>query len=73
MALERRVRGILTFCQKSAPMFPLLLRHGFVTNPFGRGPASGRIPVCVYGQSSNVPAFRSPDVWRIDPLDHDSY
>ncbi|WP_300974835.1 GNAT family N-acetyltransferase [Sphingomonas sp. LHG3406-1] len=67
---KRRGKGLLTFCQRGSSLHKLLARHGFLRNPFSKGPASDKLPLITYGQCPWKDEERG---WSITPFDHDSY
>ena len=73
MVLAKRLKGLLTFCQRARDCEARLKRHGFLRNDFGRGPASQRIPFITYTRDRTAADLQRPEAWDITPFDHDSY
>lgn len=73
MVVAKRLRGLLSFCQRGRDFEVRLKRHGFLRNDFGRGPASQRIPFITYTPDRMAADLQQPDAWDITPFDHDSY
>jgi len=63
-----RMKGLLTWGSARSDFADRLRRHLFLTNPFGRGPASLRTPLISYGTEP----FDPDCPWAVAPLDHDS-
>lgn len=62
-------KGVLTWSSPASPMAQALRRGGYLRNPFGRGPASHRVPLISYGRHPDGRWMRD---LPISPLDHDS-
>ena len=67
--LSPRGKGLISFAQPGSPFAEMLSRYGFLRNPFGRGPASGGLPLISFGD--HPPG--APAAWAVSPFDHDSY
>jgi hypothetical protein len=73
-ASEPGSKGVLTFAQTTGTFARSLRRHGYLSNPFKRGPATARIPFITYGPAG-IPGGQpgAARAWDISPIDHDSY
>lgn len=64
--------GIVCFSQRDSPYSRELARHGFLRNPFGRGPLSAQIPFIFYSTQEKMDALMNPSHWAINAFDHDA-
>jgi hypothetical protein len=65
-------KGLLTMCQRGGVLDRQLRRYWFLRNDLGRGPASARTPMIVFGKPP-APEAEGPAGWDVTPVDFDSY
>lgn len=66
-------KGIVIFAQRHRDLAARLLRHGFVTNPFRRGPLHRPLPFMVYwAAATDIERYGKACAWSTTPWDHDA-
>lgn len=65
-------KGIVAFVQEKSDYATLLKKHGFISNPLGKGPLSEKVPFILFAEVVKLSACQKPDLWRINSFDHDS-
>lgn len=70
---ERKLRGIVHFCQVSSTYAGILKRHWFVTNPFRKGPISFRVPFMLLCDEQTYQQYKDSNNWNLNSYDHDAH
>jgi hypothetical protein len=71
--LKRKLKGIITFSQERTMFSEMLLRNGFIKNPFRFGPMREKLPFMVYTDKKTISDINDPYIWSIRPFDHDAF
>jgi hypothetical protein len=69
---KNKYKGIVSFCQENGFQSRLLKKSLFVSNPFRRGPLSGKFPFLIYADEATMEKYSDPDKWIITGYDHDA-
>jgi hypothetical protein len=69
---EKKLKGIVAFCQEKSAYSDELKKYGFISNPFKRGPLSERTPFIFYAGNKQLEKYNLPFKWLINSFDHDA-
>ena len=70
--VRNNYKGIIAFCQEDGDQSRQLKKSGFVSNPFKKGPLSGRPPFLIYGDEETMAKFSDAAKWSITAYDYDA-
>lgn len=69
---EKKLKGIVAFCQEKSAYSEELKKYGFISNPFKKGPLSERTPFIFYAGKMQLEKYNHPFKWLINSFDHDA-
>jgi len=72
MVVNKKMKGIVSFCKKNGKEDQVLKSAGFINNPFNFGPLHTKTPFIFYSDEENQDFFSNSKLWLIDAYDHDS-
>jgi hypothetical protein len=70
--VEKRLKGIISFCQENGIDSRELKKLGFVANPFKKGPLAERVPFIFFAPEGEMKGYLNATDWQITSYDHDS-
>ncbi|HKC37284.1 MAG TPA: GNAT family N-acetyltransferase [Chitinophagaceae bacterium] len=70
--VKNNYKGIIAFCQERGLQSRQLKKGGFMSNPFKKGPLSGKSPFLLYGDDAIMTKFSDPDKWSVTAYDYDA-
>lgn len=65
-------KGIVSFIQENSNSSNILLKYGFISNPFNQGPLHEKVPFIFYASEDEMNLFKTPKKWQINSFDHDA-
>ncbi len=69
---ERKLKGVVSFCQENSSFADWLRHLGFFYNPFSWGFLSDKACFILYSDSNLINKYKNPDNWSINSYDHDA-
>ena len=69
---QRKLKGVVAFCQEGGADYKVLRESGFMLNPFKRGPLSLVVPFIFYSSDSEMERWNSQEHWQVRTYDHDA-
>ena len=65
-------RGIIAYCQENGRFASQLKQHGFISNPFHKGPLKERTPFIFYSTEEIMNKYADAAKWEVTSYDHDA-
>jgi hypothetical protein len=65
-------KGIVAFCKEQGVHSQQLKRSLFISNPFNKGPLSGKSPFLIYSDEDTMEKYANPDKWSVTAYDYDA-
>ena len=69
---QSKNKGIIAFVQENAEFATQLQAHGFISNPFSKGPLSAKVPFIFYTDTEGLKKYNVTEKWLIHSFDHDA-
>ena len=69
---KENYRGIIAYCQEDGLFANELKQHGFISNPFSKGPLKERTPFIFYSTPELMEKYAAAAQWQITSYDHDA-
>ncbi|MFM2223853.1 MAG: hypothetical protein RJA07_55 [Bacteroidota bacterium] len=69
---EKKLKGIICFCQENSAYSKTLNSIGFISNPFNKGPLSEKTPFIFYSTDEKMNNSNHSKLWGINSFDHDA-
>jgi hypothetical protein len=70
--LTYKHKGIVAFAQEKSNFSNTLVKFGFLSNPFNKGPLHDKVPFIFYALDDEIVLFKDANNWQINSFDHDS-